>query len=132
MSEEERKKKHIAVRIISSIARIAGFATFLFGLFLFSLFILPSNWFTAIGSSLGVKTDVTTTFLHDASFCSVILFWPFAIIGLILSIVTFNIERGRYLRVLPLAFVVGGILLYAFCYFVSHMYAALTSPPSTF
>jgi hypothetical protein len=46
---------------------------------------------------------------------AMISFWPVAAIGLVLSIVTLFIERNVLLRLLPLGFIVAGILLYAVC-----------------
>jgi hypothetical protein len=43
----------------------------------------------------------------------VVYFFPIACISLILSIVTFFIERDKPLRWMPLVFVLAGVLLYA-------------------
>jgi hypothetical protein len=52
----------------------------------------------------------------------VICLWPIAPIGLVLSIVALFIERNKYLRLLPLAFFIVGICIYAMCYALGYIY----------
>jgi hypothetical protein len=59
--------------------------------------------------------------VYVLSFCS---FLTLAAIGLVLSIVTLFIERNKCLRLLPLAFVLAGICLFAACYFLLDLLGA--------
>lgn len=112
MNEEERKEQHKAVRIISNIALIVGITTFLLGILL-----VPYTRLTVIyPSNVEPKPDAIWIFLIAAGLSSIKSFWFFTIIGMILSVVTFNIERDTCRRVLPLAFVLIGFLIYAVCY----------------
>jgi len=114
MSEEERKEQHKAPRIVSYIALVAGIATFLNGLLLVSI----TLWASIIPGA-GGDFDFIGLILIVVAVESIIFsyyLWPIAAIGLVLSIVALFIERNKYFRLLPLAFVLAGILLYAVCY----------------
>ena len=108
MSEEERTEKR-KPRTISHIALMYGIVAVLLG-----FLIVPYAFRDAIVYSDGPGVEVIEIFLIVAMF-AMISFWPTAVIGLVLSIVTLFIERKLLFRLLPLAFVVAGILLYAVC-----------------
>ena len=109
MSEEERKEKR-KPRVISRIALVAGFATFLCG-----LLIVPAAGLMAFNSS-AFKDEGITRLIAVVAYYSFVSFWYIKISGLILSIVALFIERNKYYRLLPLAFVLLGFLLYVVCY----------------
>ena len=111
MSEEERKEKH-EPKFTSIIALVLGIATFLSGLLIvpFTLCIVLDAFSIASGSM----------FLEVLAFGATVLLAPFAIWGLILSIVSLFIERNIYFRLLPLAFVLFGIGLLILCF--SYLY----------
>jgi hypothetical protein len=118
-SEEKRKEQHKAVRIISIIAPVAGFATFLSGLLL-----VPVTWWLAIYPDAGHDFDFIGMFLTVVAISSIIFsyyLWPIAVIGLVLSIVTLFLERNKYFRLLPLAFFTVGICFYAMFYALDYI-----------
>ena len=103
MSEEKKQEKH-KPRTISCIALVVGVIAFVSG-----LMIVTYALFGAFVSS----SDVIESFLRDAVKFANLSFWFSFYIGLILSIVTLLFERNKYYRLLPLAFVLVGIGLYA-------------------
>lgn len=107
---KERKEQHKAVRIISHIALIAGFVTFLCGLLL-----VPVAGLMALNPS-AFKGEGITRLIAVVAYYSLISFWYITIPGLLLSLVALFIERNKYYRLLPLAFILIGLLLYAVCY----------------
>jgi hypothetical protein len=110
MSEEEKKGKHIAVRIISIITLVASITFVLSGLS--AVHAARAGWIRKF-SDAGVDFDFTI----DVGFFSLFYFWsywPFIIvIGFVLPIVTVFIERNILLRLLPLVFFIVGIFIYA-------------------
>jgi hypothetical protein len=117
MSEEERKKDiPIAYRIISIIALFVGIATFLSGL----LFVLALLWNRIIPGAGGDFVSLGM-FLKLETFLSYV-FWPSAVIGLVLSIVTLFVERNLCFRLLPLAFIIVGICLYELVYVIAFLW----------
>ncbi|MHC4640965.1 MAG: hypothetical protein ACYS32_04920 [Planctomycetota bacterium] len=116
MSEEEKKEIHKAARIISRIALIAGFVTFLCG-----LLVVPYAFCDALVSLplREPKYYVIVSYLHSSeTIPAFAFFWLIAAISLNLSIAPLFIERDIRSRLLPLEFVVAGILLY---YIVCHV-----------
>jgi hypothetical protein len=116
MSEEEKKERPKAHRIISIISLCIGIPIFLSGLSM----VLAVLWFCIIPGA-GEDSDVTGMFLIIAAFLSFIyfwIFWPIPVIGLVLSIVTLFIERNMLLRLLPLAFSIVGICICAMFYVI--------------
>ena len=106
-------------RIVSIIALVVGVATFGIAL----LCVPAALWFT-ISPIAGGDFDIIGLILlvvYVLSFCS---FLPPAAIGLVLSIVTLFIERNKCLRLLPLAFVLAGICLFAACRFLPDLLGA--------
>jgi L-cystine uptake protein TcyP (sodium:dicarboxylate symporter family) len=108
MSKQDRKEQHKAVRIISYIALIVGIATFLC-----VLLIVPATGLYVINR----KAFISERFdwLTNIAWYSSQLFKYITIPAIILSIVTFLIERNKYYQLLPLAFVTIGELLYFVC-----------------
>lgn len=107
MSEEKRKVKHIAARIISHLSFVVSIVAFVFG----SL-IIPF----ALGSSFlspGLSSDFISGLLITVALFLMVLFVPTFIIGLILSIVTLFIERDLYFRVRPFILVMAIILIFS-------------------
>jgi len=105
MSEEERKEKQ-ELSIVSILALGAGIATFLCSLLILPLFI----WSAIVESPGALGAYGITIFLMVLAFFSFILLLPSVAIGLPLSIITLLIERDMRFRLLPLAFVLAGIL----------------------
>ncbi len=87
-----------------------GIVTFLLG-----LLIVPYAFCNAIVYYEEFGAEVIAGILLVAALFAMISFWPTAVIGLILSIITLCIEGNVLFRLLPLAFVLAGILLYAVC-----------------
>ena len=119
MNEGKRKEEHKAVRTLSYIALIAGISTFLLILVCF-----PLTLWLIIG--LRPKTpeaENIARFLLAFTYETIIWFWFIATPALIISIVTLLKERNKCLRILPLAFVLAGILLYKVCHSV--LYASM-------
>lgn len=110
MSEEERKEKHIVSRDISYLALIPSVTTFLLG-----LMIVPYAFCDSIVYYDELGAEVISGVLLMAALFAMLSFWPTAAIGLILSIVMFFKGPNKYFRLLPFAFVVAGLLLYALC-----------------
>lgn len=113
MVKEERKEEH-KPRIIKTIALIAGVATFLCGLLMVPFVVLA-----ATEPNPGeFRTEGIMRLFFAVAFEIVSLFWPIAIIGLTLSMATLFIQRKNHFRILPFAFVLTGIGLYAVCFFI--------------
>jgi hypothetical protein len=110
MSEEKRKEKH-EPKFTSAIALIAGIVTFLLGLLM-----VPAILWLNIYPEAGHDFDFIGMFLVIVYVVSWLMFFPLVAIGLVLSIFTLFIGRNKYLRFLPLAFVLVGFLLYALSY----------------
>lgn len=111
MSEEEKKEIHKAVRILSYIALIVGVATLLCG-----LLIVPAAGLGAINPTAFMSERFD--FLAGVAYYSGLLFRYIFTISGTLSIVTLLIERNKYYRLLPLAFILIGVLLYLMCYVI--------------
>jgi len=108
MSEEKRKGEIQKPKVISRIARIAGFVTFSLSL----LMVLYSCYYAFAKHSeqdIGLVIMVVPTLL---------LFGIIAAISLILSIGTLFIEQDKRRQLQPLAFVLAGILLLAISFFI--------------
>ena len=116
MSEEERKEEY-KPKVVSYFAFVAGIATFLCGLLTIPYIVFTG--LTAIIPMLEAKIDegITEVFFGRA-FVSVLLFWPIAIIGLILSIVTFCLEQDKRFRIRPLTLELAGIGFYIASLFI--------------
>ena len=114
-----RRIVSIITRIVSVIAFIVGIVTFLSGLAL-----VPFTVWSAIIPNAGGEFDIIGLLLCVVCVLSVCSFLPLATIGLVLSIVTLFIERNKRLRLLPLAFVLAGICLFAACYFLPDLLGA--------
>jgi hypothetical protein len=117
MSEEERKEKHKAVRIILYISRIAGIATFVGG-----LFIAPYAYCDAFVSSGERDGWFFMHFLLIMLFSTMFFYGPLFAISLILSIVTLFIKQDIRSRLRPLILVLAGfslhvVYLYTFIFF---------------
>ena len=113
MSEEERKEKHIASRIVYVMALVAGIVTFLCGLLTIPLERLIANYFP----TEFFEADIELLIIIGVFFLWV-WFWRIAAICLVPSIVTLFIERDKRFRLLPLTFVMVGMLLHAVFYTV--------------
>jgi len=111
MSEKERKEQHKAVRIISYIALIVGVATLLCGLLM-----VPATVLGAINPTAFMSERFD--WLTNIAYYSGLLFNYIFTISCTLSIITLFIERNKYYRLLPLAFVLIGVLLYLMCYVI--------------
>jgi len=109
MSEEEKKEKQ-KPKVISSIPRLAGFVPFLSGL----LVVFFTCWLAFGPHDKQLRElNVIVHIFFTVCLVSFELFWHITAISLI---VLLFIERDMRRRVLPLAFVLAGILLYAACY----------------
>ena len=113
MSEEKKKEKHKVLRIVSTIELFAGIATFLCGLLM--VFLVCWTIIVRSGVKLG-GLDVIGFFVLAVGVSSMVLFWPIAVFGLVLSIVALFIERDMRSRLRPLILVLAGILIYTVCY----------------
>lgn len=109
MSEEKRKEKQ-EPRFTSIIALVVGIAAFLSG-----LLIVPAAGLMVLNPS-AFKGEGITRLIAVVAYYSLVSFWYITIPALILSLVVLFIERNKYYRLLPLAFVLIGFLLYAVCY----------------
>jgi len=111
MSEQEKKETHKGVRIISYIALIVGVATLFCGLLM-----VPAAGLGAINPTafMSERFDL----LADVAYYSGLSFKYIFAISWTLSIVTLFIERNKYYRLLPLAFVLIGVFLYLMCYVI--------------
>ncbi|NIP24771.1 MAG: hypothetical protein GWN67_25515 [Phycisphaerae bacterium] len=126
MSEVKHKPK-----VISLIARIAGFVTFSLGLLM-----VPYSCYCAITPMSEPYDWLISFYLFAPAIVSFEFFWLIAPISLLLSILPLVIERDIRHRVLPLAFVLTGIGLWVACYFLltynwSDAQATLIFPFST-
>ena len=110
MGEEEKINKHKSSRIISITALAIGIATFMCG-----LLIVPAAGLMALNPS-ALKGEGITRLIAFVAYYSLVSFRYITIPGLILSMAALFIERNKYYRLLPLAFVLTGFLLYAVCY----------------
>ncbi|MHC4641534.1 MAG: hypothetical protein ACYS32_07805 [Planctomycetota bacterium] len=113
---EEKKEIHKAARIISRIALIAGVATFVSG-----LLVVPYAFCDALVSLPVRESDyhlIVQYLISSATKPAFAFFWLIAAISLNLSIAPLFIERDMRSRLLPLEFVLAGILLY---YIVRHV-----------
>jgi hypothetical protein len=95
-------------RVVSVIGLLAGITT-LFAGFLVCLFPL---WL-AVYPGAGGEFDIIGMLLCAVGVCVFCCCMPVAPIALVLAIVTLFIERNIWLRLLPLAFVLAGICLFA-------------------
>ena len=107
MSEEERNEKHIASRIVYIIAIVAGMVTFLCGLLTIPLERLITNYFP----TEFFEADIELLIIIGVFFLWV-WFWRIAAICLVPSIIALLIKRDKRFRLLPLAFVMVGMLLH--------------------
>ena len=98
-------------RTVSVIALIAGIATFLGGLMVY----LASLWLVVYPDA-GHDFDIIGMLLVIVAVCVWCSCMPVGPIALVLAIVTLFIERNIWLRLLPLAFVLAGICLFAASY----------------
>ena len=118
MSEEKRKEKHKALRILSTIELFAGIATFLCGL----LLVFLVCWTIIVRSGVKLRgLDAIAFFVLTVGVSSMVLFWPIAVFGLVLSIVALFLERDMRSRLRPLIFVLAGILIYTVCYALMYL-----------
>jgi hypothetical protein len=126
MSEEEKKEIHKAARIISRIALIAGFVTFLCG-----LLAVPYAFCDAL-MSLPVREPKyyrIVSYLHSsATIPAFAYFWLIAAISLNLSIAPLFIEKDMRSRLRPLILVPAGILLYVAYHVLLH-FVWMLGPP---
>ncbi len=126
MSEEEKKEIHKAAIIISRIALIAGVATFVCG-----LLVIPYAFYDALVYLPLSEPNYYVIVSHlrsSATIPAFAFFWLIAAISLNLSIAPLFIERDERFRLLPLAFVLAGILLYEVCRILLHFIWRLGPP----
>jgi hypothetical protein len=109
MSEEKIKVKRTASKNISYLALIPGITTLLLG-----LMIVPYAFCDSIVYYDEIGAEVISG-LFIAALFAMVSFRPAVVIGLIMSIVMLFKGPNRYFRLLPFAFVVAGLLLYALC-----------------
>ena len=110
MSEENKKVKRTASKNISYLALIPGITTLLLG-----LMIVPYAFCDALVSSNEPGAYFFTLLSLDMALFAMVSFRPAVAIGLIISIVMLFKGTNKYFRLLPFAFVVAGLLLYALC-----------------
>jgi hypothetical protein len=126
MSEEERNEIHKAARIISLIALIAGVVTFVW-----ALLVVPYAFCDAL-VSLPVREPnyyvIVRYLISSATIPAFAFFWFIAAISLNLSIAPLFIERDMRSRILPLALVMAGIILYKVCHILLHFIWRLGPP----
>ena len=105
-------------RAVSVIALMIGIATFLSG-----LFFVPLILWVSIIPFAGQEGDVIMLILLVVAFLPILCtyLWPIAAIGFVLSVVTLLIERNKYLRILPLAFIIVGGCFYAMFYALDYI-----------
>jgi hypothetical protein len=118
MSEEEKKEIHKAARIISRIALIAGFVTFLCG-----LLVVPYAFCDAL-VSLPVREPkyyrIVSYLRSSATIPAFAFFWLITAISMNLSIAPLFIEKDMRSRLRPLILVLAGILLYTVYHVLLH------------
>lgn len=126
MSEEEKKEVHKAARIISRIALIAGFVTFLCG-----LLAVPYAFCDAL-VSLPVREPkyyrIVSYLISSAPIPAFAYFWLIAAVSLNLSIAPLFIEKEMRSRLRPLILVLAGILLYTVWHILLHFIRMLGPP----
>ncbi|MHC4311830.1 MAG: hypothetical protein ACYSW3_05090 [Planctomycetota bacterium] len=117
MSEQKRKGKHKVLRILSTVELFAGIATFLCGL----LLVFLVCWTIIVRSGVKVRgLDTIAFFVLTVGVSSMVLFWPVAVFGLVLSIFALFFGRDMRSRLQPLILVLAGILIYTVCYAIMY------------